>query len=295
MMAGHLLFWIGGGLVLAGVAATFYFLFAIERVDISKQGLRGYKRQRARESEGFRALEQVIRLVSSWIAWMPMKDLRKSLDLELQKSGYVLGLNADELIALCITCSMGLGGLAALASSNPMIPLAAALLALFLPLGKVSSERDHRAVMIARQLPAVIELIALCVSAGMDLPGALREVIGEDPRKDDPLREELRQLLREIDLGHSRRQALESLSRRVDSEGVQDFCASVIQSEEKGNPLKETLEAQAKIMHMRRSFRAEVMASQAAVKLVIPLTLLMLCVLLLVGGPLALKLKEAGF
>jgi len=294
MNAGQLLFWIGAGLLVLGLSVTSYMLLAMEGAEISDQGLRGYKRQRARRSSGFRALEPVLRLFTSWIAWMPLGSTRESIDLELQKSGYHLGLSADELLALSVASGALLGYLGSLVHSNPIIIVAAFFLASLLPFAMVSSAANQRSVMIARQLPSVIELIALCVSAGMDLPGALHEVIGDDPEEDDPLREELRQLLREIGLGHSRRDALESLAKRVQGEGVQDFCASLIQSEEKGNPLKEVLEAQAKILHMRRSFRAEVMASQAAVKLVIPLTLLMLCVMLLVGGPLFLKLNEAG-
>jgi len=290
----QLLFWAGAGLLLIGVSLTSYLLLAIEGADISEQGLRGYKRQQARRSSGFRALEPVLRLIASWIAWIPLGDTRASVDLELQKSGYHLGLSADELLALSVASGGVLGYLASMVHSNPIIVVAAFFLASLLPFAMVSSAATQRSVIIARQLPSVIELIALCVSAGMDLPGALHEVIGDDAEQDDPLREELRQLLREIGLGHSRRDALESLAKRVQGEGVQDFCASLIQSEEKGNPLKEVLEAQAKILHMRRSFRAEVMASQAAVKLVIPLTLLMLCVMLLVGGPLFLKLNEAG-
>ena len=290
----QLFFFAGAGLVLVGIAGTVFFLFAMPTEDVSGHGLRGYKRQRARRSSGFRLFEPVLRLVASWIAMLPLGELRDGADLELQKSGYYLGLTADELIALSILSGLGCGGVLSLMYSSPGVLVAVFALSTFLPLAIVSSAGSQRAVQVARQLPSVIELIALCVSAGMDLPGALREVIGDDPEKDDPLRQELRQLLREIDLGQSRKRALESLAKRVEGEGLRDFCASVIQSEEKGNPLKEVLDAQAKILHMRRSFRAEVMASQASVKMVIPLTLLMLCVLLLIGGPLMIRLKMGG-
>ena len=288
------MFYTGAGLLVLGISTCVFLAMSAETTEVAGRGLRGYQRQRARQSPGFASFEPLLRLFASWISLFPLDDLRESLDKELAKAGQYLGLTADEHIALSVLSGIG-GAMAMLVMFNkPMIIVVGTGMSAMVPFAMVSGAASRRAILVSRELASVIELIALCVSAGMDLPGALREVTGDDPEKDDPLRQELRQLLREIDLGHSRRQALESLAERVDGDGVRDFCASVIQSEERGNPLKDVLAAQAKVLRMRRSFRAEVMASQAAVKLVIPLTMLMFVVLLLVGAPLFIKLKEGG-
>ena len=164
-----------------------------------------------------------------------------------------------------------------------------------IPYLKLSTLRDRRTVAVTRALPTSIELISLCVSAGMDFPGAIREVIGDDVEDDNVLNNEFRLILRDLNLGHSRKEALRAFDARSKGEGVSDLVAALIQSEEKGNPLRGVLTAQAKVLHVRRSFRAEEMATKAGLKMVIPLAILMFMLLIIIITPLMLKVKAEGF
>ena len=72
----------------------------------------------------------------------------------------------------------------------------------------------------------------------------------------------MQRMLQELDLGHTRRKALEGLAERVPTEPVRDFVASVVQAEDKGTPLAEVLSVQARMLRMRRSVRAEESAAK---------------------------------
>lgn len=93
-----------------------------------------------------------------------------------------------------------------------------------------------------------------------------------------------------LQLGHTRRSALEELAERVPSAAVREFVHTVIHAEEKGHPLAEALTIQAQVSRMRRSVRAEEAAAKAGVAMLVPLALIVVALLLLVGSPHVLKL-----
>ena len=68
--------------------------------------------------------------------------------------------------------------------------------------------------------------------------------------------------------------------------------AAVVQSEQRGNPLSETLTIQAQVSRQRRSMRAEENTARSATMIYLPLALLMVSILMLIGGPLILKMQS---
>ena len=100
-------------------------------------------------------------------------------------------------------------------------------------------------------------------------------------------------MLREMNMGRTRKQALMDLAVRAPTTAVTEFVWALIQAEEQGNPVADVLLVQAGVARMRRSVRAEEAAAKAAVRMVGPLFLLFSCIMLLVLGPMILKLMEA--
>ena len=299
MSLDHLLEWRSlplwaGAMVVASLSGLTYLVFSVPVQHAGGFGLRGYRRQRARRQLSFRLLEPLLRLTTAWVRLLPIDGLRRNVDLGLGRAGQWLGLSPDEFIALSLTC----GALAAAFGS--VIPggagpaLVMGSFASTMPMVMMRQHAARRELLVERELPTVLELIALCVSAGMDLPGALDSVLDRDPELDSALRQELRQLKRELMLGSSRRRAFMAMSLRNPGDGVRDFCASVIQSEERGNPLRDVLGSQAKVLKLKRSFRAEVSGSRAAVKLNLPMGIMLFVMLLMLGAPLLLKFQEYG-
>ncbi|HTE51996.1 MAG TPA: type II secretion system F family protein [Kofleriaceae bacterium] len=276
--------------------------FALARGAVAPEprlGLRGLKRQKALRKRGnFARVEPAVRKVAGWVAALELGGLRRRADALLLSAGDYLGLSADELVALVI---LGAGGGAAFAAlwvallgfSPVLIPLFA-VGAGYLVVADVRAAADVRRRDVSRSLPSAIDLIALCMSAGLDFSGALVQIVKNAPLEDDPLIEELGLILYHLQLGHSRSRALQVFGSRVPTESVSDFVFAVVQAEAKGNPLAETLRTQASVLRTRRSVRAEELAAKAANKMLIPMTLLVACALFLILGPMLVKMLGSG-
>jgi tight adherence protein C len=268
--------------------------------DIPLTGNRGLRRQEALAKGGaFKTTEPLLRLIASWIAPLPLAEQRRAVDKMITQSDDWLGLTPNEFFALSfISAVFGLivGLVAAAAFDLP--PLFAVLfmaLGAILPHSRLSGEIQDRFLHINRTLPTAIDLVALCMGAGLDFPGALRQLVDKAVAGDNtPLTIEVQRILQELDLGKTRRQALENFAYRVPTDPVRDFVGSVVQAEEKGNPLADVLRIQADMLRLHRSIMAEENAAKSAIMMMIPLVLVFLSVILILMGPFFIKAMSMG-
>ena len=161
-----------------------------------------------------------------------------------------------------------------------------------LPYLAVSEAAEDRMKQINRGLPYVIDLMALAMSAGQDFPGAVRQVVEKSSDPNDALVSEFALILQELNLGMTRKQALQGFGRRAPSEAVAEFVGAVVQAEDRGNPIASVLQIQASVSRLRRTVRAEESAAKAGVAMVGPLLLLFLCIMLLVMAPMLLLITK---
>ena len=283
-----------------GIAVTIYILGRNPPTHTPRLGQRGLKRQRALDAGGsFAAIEPAMRLVAGWVAHFPIQDARRKIDVRLVHAGDYLGLTADEFVALCLVSAAGFGLAAGAAVTAfqfpPIVMFFAILLGYFAPNSQLAGEINRRFKQANRQLPAAIDLAALCMGAGLDFPGSLRQIVEKTANKSDTIAEEFGRILQELDLGRTRRQALENFAERVPTDAVRDFVAAVVQAEEKGNPLAEILRIQADMLRMRRSVMAEELAAKAAIALMAPLMLIFCAILLILMGPFVVQGMKTGF
>jgi tight adherence protein C len=148
---------------------------------------------------------------------------------------------------------------------------------------RVLSLAGDRLRQAGREMPRHMDMLALCMSSGMDLVAALRQVSGGDR---GVLAEEITYLLRTLEMGQTRREALLMLEECLPAPEVGDFCRAVIQAEVKGASVRDALVQQAVMSRSKRSVRAEELAARAAVLLLGPMLMLVVCILLLIIGPL---------
>ncbi len=273
-----------------GLALAAYALARIAPLSRPLLGPRGLQRGRALSASGVFALgEPCLRWLGAVVARLPLAPVRDHVRAALTRSGELLGLCADELLALCVLAAAAAAATAALTA--PWLGLGPASLAAVTALGAaapwlhVRAEGERRQRRIARALPAAIDLLALAMGAGLDFTGALGLLVRELPDAEDPLVQELARVLQELAMGHTRRQALAALALRAPCNAMQDFVAAVTQAEHRGNPLAEVLCIQARVLRLRRSVSAEEAAARASVLLVLPMTLLLGAILLIVLGP----------
>ncbi len=288
-----------------GVAAIALALLILAYVLLSQpaarrptRGLGGLKRSAAlKHNVLFSTFEPTLRYCAAWAAKLPVTQFRFTIAKQLQRSGDYLGLTADEYLALMFIGSFGFTAagivICYLANINMIYAVSGTCIGLGMPSSLLKTQTKTRQLHINRGLPAAIDLAALCMTAGMDFIGALKQIVAYSS-DDDAVQEEMSHILQELELGHTRRQALENFAERVPTESVKDFVSSVTQSEEKGNPLATVLQVQASMLRMRRSVLAEEAAARAGVLMMIPLMMLFSCIVLLLLGPLFIQNVQAG-
>jgi tight adherence protein C len=201
-------------------------------------------------------------------------------------------LRAEEYVALQVL-STGLGAVAGFSiwDGTPR-GLALALIVVgmgvFAPRGLLDGRRRARVDQIQRELPDVIDLLAICVEAGQGLEGAMLTVA---QRGEGAMSPELRHTLREMELGVSRRSALEHLRDRLDIPDIAALVAALIQADVLGTPVGDALKTQAVEQRRRRRQQVREQAAKLPVKILFPLTFFILPALFVVlMGPAVLRI-----
>jgi len=285
--------------ILGGSSALVFQLATTPSAPRPILGARGLHRARALQRRGpFAITEPLVRVLAAWVAILPIGRVRKSLRSTLLHAGDYLGLSADELIAMCVLAGLGLALVTLPACELLTLPRPLSVAAFFFgicaPWVRVLAVSRSRARSVGRALPGAVDLAAMCMSAGLDFPGSLRRIVESAAEPSDPIIEEFTRVLRELDLGHTRKNALLGFAARVPTDQVREFVNSVVQAEDKGSPLASVLTIQAQTQRLRRSIAAEETASEAALMLLGPMTLIFLCVIVLLLGPVAVRFMTGG-
>lgn len=166
------------------------------------------------------------------------------------------------------------------------------ILGFYLPVLWLSSQVTRRQGKIVRQLPDTLDLLTICVEAGLGLDQAIQRVV---EKSDNELSQEFGRYLHETRLGKSRRESFESMAYRMEVPDVTTFTAAVIQATDLGVSMARILHVQADQMRVRRRQRAEQAAHRAPIKMVFPLVFLVFpSILIVLIGPSILVLLEAG-
>ena len=158
----------------------------------------------------------------------------------------------------------------------------------------LSNQIKKRHAAVLRDLPHIIDLLNICVGAGLDFMVAVSRVIQEF--RPCVLIEEFKALMQEIQMGSSRREALKNLSTRINSPEIISFARTLIQADRMGAPIGEVLKMQADEIRIRRFQKGEEMALKAPIKLLLPLLLFILpVVLVIVAGPILIQFSRSDF
>jgi len=163
-----------------------------------------------------------------------------------------------------------------------------AVLLYFAPDVFISSRAAERQRAILHDLPDALDQMTICMEAGLGFEAAMARV---SQGNTDPLAQELIRMLQEIQVGVSRRQALNALVERNDVGDLRHFVTSLIQAESYGVPIAQVLKDQADELRQKRRQRAEEAARKLPLKLLIPLVLFILPPLFVVLlGPAAIAI-----
>jgi tight adherence protein C len=150
-----------------------------------------------------------------------------------------------------------------------------------------------RKVSISKELPYCMDLLTLSVEAGMSFQGAIAKVVEKGAR--GPIREELEKMLQDLRLGLVRNEALTALSERTDLYEIRAFTSALVQADRLGTPIGKALRIQSDLRRTERFHKAEKIAQEASVKILMPLLLFILpAVFIIILGPVGLKFMAEG-
>ncbi len=155
------------------------------------------------------------------------------------------------------------------------------LAGLYLPGIFVSSRVDRRQRAIAEAFPDALDMLVVCVEAGLGLDAAFTRVGTHIAPAHPILASELGMVSLELRAGKSRADALRNFSKRIGLREVNSFVTLLLQSDALGASIGQTLRIHSEEMRAHRMLRAEEMAHKLPVKLTIPLVLCILPVMFL--------------
>ncbi len=135
-------------------------------------------------------------------------------------------------------------------------------------------------------LPDMLDLLTVCVEAGLGLDAAVLQVAREPNFAEKELGKEFLMLNQQIRAGMARREALKDLVDRTGVDGIKSFAAMLIQTEKLGTSLAQTLRVHSDSLRTKRRQMAEEAAAKISVKLVLPLALFILpAIFVVILGP----------
>ncbi len=266
------------------------------------------RRQERRFPLIFRMLLPLTPNIAGFVNKPIFDKLRNSAEKRLATAGFRTVISGNELLALQILSPITIGvlwvlfvKLAILSSHNSMLEnmeviiyIAGILLSFIYPQAWLNDQVKKRHRSIQKSLPFVLDLLTLSVEAGMDFMSALQRNLERDSL--DPLGEELLTVIREIQLGKTRKEALHNLSVRVDLPDLRSVTNALIQADELGVSIGSILRIQADQIRQRRFERAEKLANEAPTKLLFPLMIFIFpSVFFILMGPIIVQMLKQGF
>jgi tight adherence protein C len=164
----------------------------------------------------------------------------------------------------------------------------------YVPSVFLALRKRERQDTILRALPDALDLMVVCVEAGLGMTAALQRVAMEIRLACRPLAEELVLVHQEMQTGVPRADSLRNLAQRTGVDDIYSLVAMLIQTDRLGTSIAQALRAHAGSMRTRRRQRAELLARKASIKLAFPLVFLVLpALLLIILGPAGIQLMKA--
>ncbi len=251
----------------------------------------GQRERRGSLAAGPTLRPSLVRVLERVSRYRPLSEKQmQGLRLQLLQAGIVrndalhMFVGAQVLFAVLL----GLAAISMAATTHKPAMLSMAIIGMFtmtgylLPQLWLRGQINRRKKAIVRGLPDALDLMVVCVEAGLGLNAALLRV-GEELRHHCPVvSEEFLMVTKEMRAGVSRQDALRHLAERNPVEDIQSFVAILIQTDRLGSSMAKTLRAQSDSLRTRRRQRAEEAAAKTSIKLLFPLVFFILPALFVV-------------
>ena len=244
----------------------------------------------------FYILWGLIKAVAFYIKPFVSKKMESSLSKKIIYAGYDYVFKPSEIIASQIVFSFIFTLLALVllyvSGIDLIYSVAFLLYGLLYPTLWLRSEKKKRENIILKEIPFFLDIIVLCVEAGLTLVNALDQAVAKAVKS--PTRNEFSRVLADMRKGIAKNDALRNMTQRVDQPSVQNLVSAIIQAENMGMNLGPILRGQAEQRRVERFLRAEKLALEAPVKMLFPLVAFIFpCTFIVIGFPLYIMMKDA--
>ena len=143
---------------------------------------------------------------------------------------------------------------------------------------------------IKKQLPDAMDLLCVCIEAGLSFDAALLKV---SQKLKGPFIDELLIVYREIQMGRTRREALQNLCDATNLDELKTFASALVQAEQLGIPINNVMRAQSEQLRIERSQQAKEKGMKASIKMLVPMLLFIFpVVFIILMGPTVLNILE---
>ncbi|HEV2216119.1 MAG TPA: type II secretion system F family protein [Candidatus Dormibacteraeota bacterium] len=222
-----------------------------------------------------RALRPMIERLGAFLSRSTPQEARKKLLNELDLAGRPGNLTPEDfgavrIVAAAVMAALGL--LLGLVLGSPLYAVIAlavgTVLGYYLPTLWLRQKVDGRRKEIQKGLPDAMDLLVIAVDAGLGFDAALARVV---EKYKNALSDEFSKVLREVSLGRPRLEAMDEMGRSSGVEDLHNFIQAIIQSEQFGTGIGKILRIQADEMRRKRRQRAQELAAQATLKMLLPM------------------------
>jgi tight adherence protein C len=226
-------------------------------------------------------------------------DTAERIRRRLDAAGNPRGWSVDRVVSgkvLCAVLGLVFGVLAATVLgaaflTGALLVIGGVVLGFFAPDLYLYQRAYDRSERLQRELPDAIDLMTISVEAGLGFDAAVQQVA---TKTEGPLADEFLRVLREMQLGQGRSEALRGLAERCGVDDVRTFVSAMIQADSFGIPVAQVLRVQSSEIRVKRRQRAETKAQQVPVKITVPLIFFILpCLFIPVMGPAVLSIMDS--
>ncbi len=247
-----------------------------------------------------RVIRPILQKVAALIGRMTPSQTLTRTRRYLELAGLSQKIGPAEFVAARYIIAGVLGGLVILLMGRMALPMSRKLLLIvvafalgyYLPGSWLGSKIRRRQHEILKSLPDALDLLTICVEAGLSFDAAMAKVV---EKWDNELSRAFARVLQEIQLGKLRREALRDMADTMDIRDVSNFVAALIQADQLGVSIAKVLRIQSDQMRVRRRQRAEELARQAPIKMIIPIVFLIFPALFIILlGPGVLNVIRSG-
>lgn len=286
----------------AAVGLFVWWVFQVLRTEDLRQGAEWrYDVSRMNELRRADVFYRVFQPAIGLLARFNRAALRESLpevQREIQAAGLPRFWLAEEYLARAELFALGLTPLyayfffSALGVAGLLVAAGMTILTAFFLRLRLAGRARWRLLQIKRRMPFLLDLLTLLMEAGSSFLNALTQAVQEF--RGHPVADEFGRVLTDMNLGKTRFEAFSAMRDRLSDDEITSIIGAVLQGEQLGTPLAHIFRTQADLLRLKRTQRAETVAGEAGVNMLLPGVLIMVATVLIIIGPFMMNYLQFG-